>query len=198
MSRIGRLPVAIPAGVEVTVAEGNVVTVKGPKGTLERALPTEMEIKVEDGHVVVSRPNDLKKMKSLHGLTRELEEIRRKKNRRTSARRNQERALSMNRAFVAFLTACVAASALVSVSLIQIRSNVTQQMKEVAALESQINDMKADNDARYKQITTSVDLNAIKDAAINRLGMKYASQDQIVYYSVDKNNYMDQYSDIPE
>ena len=125
--------------------------------------------------------------------TRELEEIRRKKNRRTSARRNQERALSMNRAFVAFLTACVAASALVSVSLIQIRSNVTQQMKEVAAL-----DMKADNDARYKQITTSVDLNAIKDAAINRLGMKYASQDQIVYYSVDKNNYMDQYSDIPE
>ena len=72
MSRIGRLPVAIPAGVEVSVAEGNVVTVKGPKGTLERALPTEMEIKVEDGHVVVARPNDLKKMKSLHGLTRSL------------------------------------------------------------------------------------------------------------------------------
>ena len=72
MSRIGRLPVAIPAGVEVTVAEGNVVTVKGPKGTLERALPTEMEIKVEDGHVVVTRPNDLKKMKALHGLTRSL------------------------------------------------------------------------------------------------------------------------------
>ena len=68
MSRIGRLPVAIPAGVEVSVAEGNVVTVKGPKGTLERALPTEMEIKVEDGHVVVARPNDLKKMKSLHGV----------------------------------------------------------------------------------------------------------------------------------
>ena len=136
--------------------------------------------------------------------TRELEEIRRKKNRRTSARRNQERALSMNRAFVAFLTACVAASALVSVSLIQIRSNVTQQMKEVAAKPDALkrdnltNYREGDNDARYKQITTSVDLNAIKDAAINRLGMKYASQDQIVYYSVDKNNYMDQYSDIPE
>ena len=72
MSRIGRLPVAIPAGVEVSIAEGNVVTVKGPKGTLERVLPTEMEIKVEDGHVVVARPNDLKKMKSLHGLTRSL------------------------------------------------------------------------------------------------------------------------------
>ena len=82
------------------------------------------------------------------------EEIRRKKNRRTSARRNQERALSMNRAFVAFLTACVAASAFVSVSLIQIRSNVTQQMKEVAALESQINDMKAE-DVYKRQIKSS-------------------------------------------
>ena len=72
MSRIGRMPVAIPAGVTVEVAEGNVVTVKGSKGTLVRTLPAEMEMKVEDGHVVVSRPNDLKKMKSLHGLTRTL------------------------------------------------------------------------------------------------------------------------------
>ena len=72
MSRIGRLPVVIPSGVDVKIADGNVVTVKGPKGTLERALPTEMEIKVEDGHILVSRPNDLKKMKALHGLTRSL------------------------------------------------------------------------------------------------------------------------------
>ena len=72
MSRIGRMPVAIPAGVTVEIAEGNVVTVKGPKGTLVRELPHEMEIKIEDGHVIVSRPNDLKRMKSLHGLTRTL------------------------------------------------------------------------------------------------------------------------------
>ena len=72
MSRIGRLPVAIPAGVTVEVAENNVVTVKGPKGTLTRELPTEMEIKVEGEEVTVTRPNDLKKMKSLHGLTRTL------------------------------------------------------------------------------------------------------------------------------
>ena len=72
MSRIGRMPIAIPAGVTVEVAENNKVTVKGPKGTLERVLPDEMTIKLEDGHVVVTRPNDLKKMKSLHGLTRTL------------------------------------------------------------------------------------------------------------------------------
>ena len=72
MSRIGRLPIAIPASVEVVIAEGNKVTVKGPKGTLEKCLPVEMEIKVEDNQVIVSRPNDLKKMKSLHGLTRTL------------------------------------------------------------------------------------------------------------------------------
>ena len=72
MSRIGRMPIAIPAGVTVTIAENNVVTVKGPKGTLERQLPAEMEIKEADGHITVSRPNDLKKMKSLHGLTLEV------------------------------------------------------------------------------------------------------------------------------
>ena len=72
MSRIGRLPVVIPAGVTVEVKENNYVVVKGSKGTLERNLPVEMDIKVEDGHVVVTRPNDLKRMKSLHGLTRTL------------------------------------------------------------------------------------------------------------------------------
>ena len=72
MSRIGRLPVAIPAGVTVEIAENNKVTVKGPKGTLERELPTEMEIKKEGEEIIVTRPNDLKRMKSLHGLTRTL------------------------------------------------------------------------------------------------------------------------------
>ena len=72
MSRIGRLPVVVPAGVTVEVKENNYVVVKGSKGTLERNLPVEMDIKVEDGQVVVTRPNDLKKMKALHGLTRTL------------------------------------------------------------------------------------------------------------------------------
>ena len=72
MSRIGRMPIAIPDGVTVTIAENNQVTVKGPKGTLERVLPVEMDIKQEGSEIIVTRPNDLKKMKSLHGLTRTL------------------------------------------------------------------------------------------------------------------------------
>ena len=72
MSRIGRMPIAIPSGVTVEVAENNKVTVKGPKGTLERVLPEAMDIKVDGEEVVVSRPNDLMKNKALHGLTRTL------------------------------------------------------------------------------------------------------------------------------
>lgn len=72
MSRIGKMPIAIPAGITVDIAENNKVTVKGPKGTLERVLPSEMVIKVSGAEIVVTRPNDLKKMKSLHGLTRTL------------------------------------------------------------------------------------------------------------------------------
>jgi large subunit ribosomal protein L6 len=72
MSRIGRMPIAVPAGVTVSIAENNSVTVKGPKGELNRVLPSEMTIEMEGDSVVVKRPNDLKKMKSLHGLTRTL------------------------------------------------------------------------------------------------------------------------------
>ena len=72
MSRVGKMPIAIPAGVNVEIAENNLVTVKGPKGELSRVLPAEMTIKMEDGQIIVERPNDLKKNKALHGLTRAL------------------------------------------------------------------------------------------------------------------------------
>ena len=74
MSRIGRMPIAIPAGVTVEIAENNHVTVKGPKGTLERTLPSEMDIKVEGSEVVVTRPNDLKKKLASTQLRSEIRE----------------------------------------------------------------------------------------------------------------------------
>ena len=72
MSRIGRAPIAIPAGVEVKVDESNHITVKGPKGTLERDLVPQIKVEVEAGTIHVTRPDDEKTNRSLHGLTRTL------------------------------------------------------------------------------------------------------------------------------
>ncbi|MGI6559297.1 MAG: 50S ribosomal protein L6 [Limnochordia bacterium] len=71
MSRIGRMPVVIPPGVEVELS-GRTLTVKGPKGQLSRELHPEMKLEVVDGNIIVSRPTDNKRHKSLHGLTRSL------------------------------------------------------------------------------------------------------------------------------
>ena len=72
MSRIGKMPVAIPAGVEVTLGENNLVTVKGPKGTLTQQMHPAMTLKQEGAEILVSRPNDEKENRALHGLTRAL------------------------------------------------------------------------------------------------------------------------------
>ena len=72
MSRIGKMPIDVPAGVEVTVAEGNVVTVKGPKGTLQQQLAKNMTIAQEGNVIHVTRPNDEHETRALHGLTRSL------------------------------------------------------------------------------------------------------------------------------
>lgn len=72
MSRIGKLPIEIPAGVDVKLGEDNLMTVKGPKGTLERKLVNDMNIAIENNQILVTRPSDLKRHKALHGLTRTL------------------------------------------------------------------------------------------------------------------------------
>lgn len=72
MSRIGREPITIPAGVEVKFDDNNHVTVKGPLGTLERTIAPGIKLEVKDGVLTVSRPNDEKEFRSLHGLTRSL------------------------------------------------------------------------------------------------------------------------------
>jgi large subunit ribosomal protein L6 len=72
MSRIGRQPIALPGNVEITLGEGNHVSVKGPKGQLERDFPRTMTLTREDGQIVVTRPNDEGKQRALHGLSRSL------------------------------------------------------------------------------------------------------------------------------
>lgn len=131
-------------------------------------------------------------------IEREREEQRKKRVRRNAARRNREKALHMSRAYVAFLTGCVIVSAFAAGLYIHEQAKLTNRMHAVSALESQVTDLKTDNDARLKRIETSVDLDYVKDVAINQLGMKYANEGQVVYYTVDNSNYMNQYSDIPQ
>ena len=128
----------------------------------------------------------------------EIEETRRRKNRRNAIRRNRQRAMEMNRGFVVFLTVCVLVTAFTAAAFVQLQAQMTNHMRNVANLESQVIDLRADNDVRYKKLTTSVDLNHIKKVAMKELGMSYPSKDQVVYYTVDNNNFMDQYEDIPK
>ena len=72
MSRIGRAPITVPAGVEIKVDENNHLVVKGPKGSIEQTLAPSMKLEVKDGVLTVSRPNDEKQNRALHGLTRTL------------------------------------------------------------------------------------------------------------------------------
>lgn len=122
------------------------------------------------------------------------EELRRRKR---IARRNQEHALRMSRGYVAFLTVAVLLSGIFAGTYIKLQSDIASRMSNIASLESQISEMRADNDALEKNINISTDLNTVKDIAMNQLGMTYASPEQIVYYSVDKEDFMNQYSDIP-
>ena len=72
MSRVGKSPIAIPAGVTITVADDNIVTVKGPKGELQQAVDTDIKVVQEDGNLLVQRPSEQKRHKALHGLYRAL------------------------------------------------------------------------------------------------------------------------------
>lgn len=137
---------------------------------------------------VRQRPEDRRKR-------REEEELLRRKR---AAARNRERALRMSKGYVVFLTMACAVFAAFCGIYIQLQADVTARLKTIANLESQIEDLKADNDEAYKRINTSVDLDAVRERAIDGLGMFYAGEDQVIYYSVEKSDYMNQYGAIPE
>ena len=145
--------------------------------------------------------NTVRRLETAPDYHREREERKQREKRRHNehvARRNQERALHMDRGYVAFLTIAALMTALVSAAYIKLQSEMTGRLKNIAALESTVSDLKADNDSAYKRISTSVDLDTVKDVAMNQLGMVYAGADQIVYYTVENDDYMNQYSEIPE
>ncbi len=145
--------------------------------------------------------NTVRKLETVPDYRREREERQQREIRRHNehtARRNRERAMRMNLGYVMFLAVAAFIVAMVSVTYIQLQADMTARMKRIAALESQVANLKADNDAAIKRISTSVNLDEIKDKAINQLGMVYAGKDQIVYYTVEDDDYMDQYDEIPQ
>lgn len=148
--------------------------------------------------------NTVRRMETASDYRREREErIRREREkeqqrRQRAARRNQERALRTSKSYVAFMTMAVLVFATFTGLYIKIQSNVTVRMKTISALESQIADVKADNDEAFKRINTSVNLDGVRSIAMTELGMSYAKESQIVYYSVGDDDYMNQYSKIPE
>lgn len=112
--------------------------------------------------------------------------------------RNREKAMNMSRGFVVFLAVVSVAVLFACIQYLQLKSELTSQMKTVAALESELTELREDNNAYESQVTSNVDLNEIKKIAIGRLGMKYPSDDQKMTYESSTSSYVRQYQDIPE
>lgn len=161
-----------------------------------RDYHTQRQYRV-DGNTVrrVEAEPDYRRQQRERQEKEERENLRR---RRRAAARNREKELRMSKSYVVFLTMAVTVFGVFCGSYIKLQSDVTARMKAIAKLESQITDLKADNDEAYKRINTTVDLDGIRNTAINELGMFYATEDQIVYYSVDRSDYMNQYTEIPQ
>ena len=124
------------------------------------------------------------------------EQLHQERMRRNAARQNQQRAMAMDRGYVAFLAAATVVCFMVCAIFIHLQSDVTTRMANIASIESQIADVKADNVAAEKRLETSMNLDQVKEAAKN-LGLIMPGSEQVRYYSVENSDYMNQYGEIP-
>ncbi len=113
----------------------------------------------------------------------------------TSRNRQREKAFSAGN--VLFLSMALAVVAMVCAVFLYTNANVTELKQNIVSLQEELIDLQEDNDAYEKEIETSVSLTDIKKKAMNELGMKYPSKDQVVYYDITKQDYMQQYANIP-
>ena len=131
-------------------------------------------------------------------LPREREERREKPGADRQTRRNQQRAMQMSPGYILFLAMAMAVTVGICVLYIQVQAEHNQRMRSIASLESQILELSTDNDAALKRIETSINMEEVESIAMNDMGMVHPKQDQIVYFTVETNDYMNQYQDIPE
>ncbi|MDO5345038.1 MAG: hypothetical protein Q4E91_04780 [Lachnospiraceae bacterium] len=122
-----------------------------------------------------------------------------RQNSRTSSatRKNRERALQMNFSYVLFLTVAAVVTVMVCINYLKLQSESTALQKEVTSLSTQLSELKLENDSKYNRIISSVDLEEVKDVAMNELGMVYASESQIKTYDSAESDYVKQYREIP-
>ena len=113
-------------------------------------------------------------------------------------RRARARAFQMNKGYVTFLSIVAVACLFICVNYLQLQAQVTESRKQISRMESSYSDLKLSNDAAYSKAVSSVDLDKIRDIAINELGMVYANQDQIVTYEKQDKDYVRQYEEVPK
>ena len=113
-------------------------------------------------------------------------------------RRARARAFQMNKGYVTFLSIVAVACLVICVNYLKLQAQVTESRKQISRMESSYSDLKLSNDAAYSKAVSSVDLDKIRDIAINELGMVYANQDQIVTYEKQDKDYVRQYEKVPK
>lgn len=115
-----------------------------------------------------------------------------------TASRNRAKARRMSRGYVVFLAVISVVALLMCVRYLKLKAEITTQIKQMAVTESELSQLKADNDALYNSVLASVDLEYIKNVAMNRLGMDYPKEDQIYQFDTAGNSYVRQYKNIPK
>lgn len=117
---------------------------------------------------------------------------------KNAIRKNREKARHMNPAYVMFLSVACVVTFIVCFRYIHLRSQITGRIENISTLETQLSDLKIENDAEYSRVTNSVDLEEIKRIAMEELGMVYADEDQVVMYEDKEAEYFRQYEDVPK
>lgn len=114
------------------------------------------------------------------------------------AQKNRQKAMGMSPGFVVFLAVISVAILFCCINYLQLKSQITGKMKNVATLESELTQLREDNDAYYSQVSSNVDLRSIKKIAIGRLGMRYPTDEQTITYTTEGGSYVRQYQDVPD
>jgi cell division protein FtsL len=127
-----------------------------------------------------------------------LPQVREKEIRRTQIEAVRERSLSMNLRYVLFLTVAAVAVVTICVYFLKLQAISTKLQKRTVSLQTTLKDLKMENDIVYNEILSSVDLEKVRETAIDELGMSYPSQTQIAYYDAASSDYVKQYEEIPD